>query len=87
MSYIYTTVSTLFNNYHWGRGLGCNLQKYSHIPGKASVAQKNQLIDNFMQYMKLFEVKKIKDPQCKVRKLFLSPEERVLHPGNVPTQR
>ena len=48
ISFIYTTVSSLYNNYHWGRGLGCNFQKYSHIPGKASMSSKNQLIDNFM---------------------------------------
>jgi len=23
LTYIFTSVSTLFSNYHWGRGLGC----------------------------------------------------------------
>jgi len=23
LSYIFTSVSSLYNNYHWGKGLGC----------------------------------------------------------------
>lgn len=67
LSYIFTSVSSLYNNYHWGRGLGCNFQKYNHMPGKSSIAQKNQLIDNFIN-----SIKKLKDgnadPECVVRR-------------------
>lgn len=56
LTYIYSSVSSLYNNYHWGRGLGCTFQKYNHLPGKGSVAQKNQLINNFMD-----SIKKLKD--------------------------
>ncbi|CAD8156648.1 unnamed protein product [Paramecium pentaurelia] len=77
LGFIYTTVSSLYNNYVWGKGLGCVLQKYSHIPGKSSVAMKNQLIDNFMKYIRDFEKKNITNPECKRNASFIPETYRL----------